>query len=276
MPQIYAGGVAGIETLMYGSSSASFRFNGGGIYLHGVGWGHLNSGQRKMVVEANCGSPFIVELGFGHGEAHDVAWYKRYIERYHDLGIIPKFITSNCFSKGNVPGFDRWRSFVKDFRDGGIDTPIYPIFEYANFIVHTTGSEATTILLENKVSKREDFQDIIRDAGGMVVDTAGKFFASCPAAYKTWIVDAIKWTRGIGLFTASYASPYLAGDQYEEYTMKYIKHLENADAEPDAFIIGNYRDPEPIGYTTVVGREWLRDTAFGLGHYLVNEYYREV
>lgn len=278
---VYAGGVAGIETLQYGNSSATFRFNGGGLYLHGVGWGHLNHGQKKAVVLQNCGSPFMVEIGFGQGEAHDRAWFKRYIERYHKLGLRPDFMTSNCFSgtdkiKDKIPGLERWDSFVQDFKDGGIDVPIYPVWEYQNYLANRKGKDAPRLLNEFRISRNSHFQDLIRRAGGLVIDTAGKFFFKCPREYRDYIIDAVRWARKEKLFVGSYASPYMAQDQYQEWTVKYLDYLKTAEAWPDALIVGNYREPEPIGYKTVVGREWIPDTCLGVAHFLLNEYYRKV
>ena len=265
-PKIFAGGVAGIETLMDAASSTSFRFNGGGIYIHGVGWARLNVAQRKTVIAANHGSEFIVELGFGAGEAHDITWVRRFYERYINIGLTPNFVVSNAFHKGNVPSISRWKSFVQDFRDAGFKNPIYPTFEYANF------AKYRYTLNTNQVSRRSDFQQMIRFAKGISVDTSGRYFFAQSTSYKKWIVDAIKWTQKAGLKTVCYASPHHAGKYYKEYTIELCNYLANADAMPDIIIIGNYQPSASLEYIPVVGREWIEDTCLNVGLHLVKQY----
>ena len=77
---VYCGGVAGIETLLDPASSLNYRKLGGGIFLHGIGWGRLTDQQKKNVVLVNRGAPYAVELGFGNGEKHDRAWAERFKE----------------------------------------------------------------------------------------------------------------------------------------------------------------------------------------------------
>lgn len=264
--KVFSGGVAGIETLMESSSSTTFRFKGGGIYLHGVGWGLLNTQQRKAVFHANCGSPFMVELGFGQGELHDEAWAKRFMDRYISIGITPDFCTSNCFGKGSVPTVERWKSFIQDFRNMDYKNPIYPIFEYANHPNHRNE------LSQNFVSTRLDFQKIIAYSGGIAIDTAGLYFFNQPNDYKSWIIDALRWTKSIGCKAITYASPHLAQAQYKYYTLKYIDYLIDKGVKPDIVVIGNYRANEPENYITVVGREWIENTCLEVALHALENY----
>jgi hypothetical protein len=256
---VFAGGLPYCITLTESSSTTVFRSLGGGIYLHDMGWGAFTAQQRRAVLEANCGAPFMFETGFGQGEAHDKAWATRLLDRCIKIGLVPNFLTSNCYAKGNVPTVERWKSFCKDFRDVGYTNPIYPILNYSNYHGHKDD------LAENGVPDRKDFQEIIAHSGGIAIDTAGKYFLKQPEVYQNWIYEAITWARDRGYYTISYASPHWAQDEYLPYTIRYIAKLQGHGCLPHAVIIGSYRDNPPPDYINVVGREFEEHTGLNVG-----------
>lgn len=97
---VYAGGVVGIETMMNAVSSSMYRSKGGGAYLHGSGWHRLTVDQRKKILEAFDGSLLPVEMGFGNGRAHHIAYGEKVKKEYLGLGVNPHFIAVNAYWKG--------------------------------------------------------------------------------------------------------------------------------------------------------------------------------
>jgi len=97
---VYAGGVVGIETMMNAVSSSMYRSKGGGAYLHGSGWHRLTVHQRKKILEAFDGSLLPVEMGFGNGRAHHIAYGEKVKKEYLGLGVNPHFIAVNAYWKG--------------------------------------------------------------------------------------------------------------------------------------------------------------------------------
>jgi hypothetical protein len=268
-PTIYAGGVEGIETLMDPSSSREFRFNGGGVYLHGQGWAKFDENQRWRVALAVEHSPVAIEIGFGNGEAHDMAWVQRFTERYLNFRLVPDMILSNCFAKQNEPTIDRWESFVQDFRLIDYKKPIYPILEFANY------RRNINVLKENTVSKRTYFQEFIEFSNGIAIDTAAGYFFRRDKDYQNWIIDAIQWSKRRNYPVVLIVSPFDTQSLYQEHTKMLMDFLTKANAMPDTIVIENYKVLGEGAYIPKVGREWMEDTCLGVGHYLLTDYFQQ-
>lgn len=56
-PRILAGGVSGSEALAIPQNSDKYRANGGGLYLHAMGWSKLDDAQRDAALTATFAKP---------------------------------------------------------------------------------------------------------------------------------------------------------------------------------------------------------------------------
>lgn len=254
-PALYAGGVIGIADLLNPNNSQTFRAEGGGLYLHHNGWAKLTPEQRKRVLEIFQGAPAAVELGFGSGNT----WGLRYERYYLADGVKPVFIAVNAYARGNQPTVEQWRTYSAELRGHGIPgtTLILPTFEYQNF-----GPNVPT-LSKNKVSSVAVFQDIIRAAGGIVLDTPPQYAMAREAAYRDWVVDAIHWTAQQRLTTVVILSPHKSGTHWPEDTARYLQFLNRQDAIPAAFVCENDWGTAPANYPNVVGNDHIPYTALG-------------
>lgn len=264
-PNVYVGGVAGIASLTEGSASQKFRAAGGGLYLHNNGWASLNREQQQQVLAHFTGHPVGIELGYGASHAAQ-AWAARCKTGYLDLGIRPTFITANAFAGNNLPTVEGWKNYTAALRQQGVPeaTLILPTFEYANFAPNIA------TLAQNMVSQRPDFQAILGLAGGIVLDCPPGYFFSREENYRTWILDAMRWTHAQGLKCVWITSPHTFGDKFGADTERCLKFFQAHGVMPDMIAVENYNaNPEP-GYVNVVGREDMPATALGVGWDLVN------
>lgn len=254
-PALYAGGVTGIADLLNPTNSQTFRAEGGGLYLHHNGWAKLTPEQRKRVLEIFQGAPVAVEVGFGSGNT----WGLRYERYYLAYGVKPVFIAANAYARGNQPTVEQWRTYSAELRGHGIPgtTLILPTFEYQNF------GPNIPILSENKVSSGAVFQGIIQAAGGIVLDTPPQYAMGREAAYRDWVVDAIRWTAQQRLMTVVILSPHQSGTHWPEDTARYLRFLNGQHAVPAAFVCENYLDHAPANYPNVVGNDHVPYTALG-------------
>ena len=261
---VFAGGVAGVEALAAATNSVAFRAAGGGLYLHNNGWGALNPGQRRQVLEIFSNAPVALELGFGGSESSAAAWAAACRQSYLDLGIKPAFIAANAFADDNHPTPAQWAAYMAALRGAGVpsSTLILPTFEFQNFRPNLA------TLAQNPVSQRADFQAIIRRAGGMVLDTPPGYFFSREPAYHDWVVDAIHWTRAHGLKTVVIASPHISKDAFAADTVRFLDYLRAQQALPDIFAVENYTPDAPADYPNVVGHENRPNTALGVARML--------
>lgn len=255
-PSLYAGGVAGVADLASPDNSNAFRAAGGGLYLHNTGWGKLTPEQRSHVLSVFHGAPVAVELGFGSG----AAWGQLYESRYLIYGISPVFIAANAFANNNHPTSEQWRNYSDALRAHGVpaSTLILPTFEYQNF------KENIATLSDNKVSLSPVFQDIIKTAGGIVLDTPSGYSMDREQSYRDWVVDAIRWASQHRLTSVVIISPHSSGAHWGEDTGRYVRYLRSNGAMPSAFVCENYRDPAPPDYVNVVGND--KDPATALGN----------
>lgn len=251
---IYAGGVAGSSDLAVASNSAAFRKSGGGLYLHNTGWGHLTSDEKTKVLRVFHGRPVMIELGFGGG------WGTALKSNYLARGIRPKFIAANAFANNNHPTAAGWASYTKSLRDAGAPkfTLIMPTFEYQNF-----GPNIAT-LLDNEVSKVQVFQDIITVAGGIVLDTPSGYFFGREENYRTWVVDAIQWTRAQGFQVVVIVSPHTSGLKWGADASRFLKYLQDNNAMPTAFAVENYIPNDDPTYLNSVGTETNPNNTLGV------------
>lgn len=263
-PRIFAGGVAGVAALADAPASARFRAAGGGLYLHNNGWAALAPAQQEAVVRHFAGAPVGVELGFGVGD-HARAWGKVWREKYAGHGLRPAFIAANAFANNNQPTAAQWRDYRAALHAAGVaeTTLILPTFEYQNFRPNIP------TLAENTVTRSPVFQEIIRAAGGLVLDTPCGYFFGREPAYRDWVVDAIRWTRARQLIAAVIASPHRSAEKFGADTDRFLAHLRNHDAMPDIVVVENYEPKPAPDYPNVVGPESNPQTALGVALGLV-------
>lgn len=261
---VYAGGVAGIDDLLNPTNSRAFRAAGGGLYLHNSGWGLLDREQQHQVIKVFQGSPVGLELGFGTG-AHAEAWAAACKRNYLDLGLRPNFIAANAFAGDNHPTVEQWTGYMKALRTAGVPdtTLILPTFEYQNFRPNIE------TLPQNHVSNSDWFQGILRQAGGIVLDTPSGYFFSREPAYRDWVVDALEWTRRQHLKSVVIASPHNSKTEFAEHTRRFLSYLREHDALPDIIVCENYTAKPPPDYPNRVGGEAEPNTVLGVAWMLL-------
>jgi hypothetical protein len=261
--EVYAGGVVGLDALTNAEASTKFRQAGGGLYLHNNGWTALTSLQQRQVLAVFQDRPIALELGFKEGGE---PWAQRLASGYLALGIKPSFIAANAFDGNNHPTPEQWRSFSKTLRAAGLPatTQVLPTFEYANF-----GPNVAT-LASNTVTLRADFQDIIRTAGGIVLDTPPGYALAREENYRAWIFDAIRWTRQQKLTVVWIASPHTSYHDFRSDTVRFLRLLAQHDALPTIVVSENYAANPPGDYPNVVGQEDQPDSTLGVAWYLLS------
>ncbi|HKI70154.1 MAG TPA: hypothetical protein VKA67_11225 [Verrucomicrobiae bacterium] len=270
--QVYAGGVAGVASLADPKASLKFREAGGGLYLHNSGWGKLDLAQQQQVLTNFAKLPVAIELGFGRSEARAAAWSRRLQSGYLALGIKPAFIAANAFANNHHPTVEQWRDYTHALRSAGLpaSTLVLPTFEYANFRANLA------TLADNTVSKRRDFQELIRTAGGIVLDSPPGYSLRREANYRTWIIDAIHWTHQQGCTVVWIASPNSSRDHFRSDTGKFLRLLKQKNALPDVIVCENYNPHPPRNYPNVVGDENQPNTTLGVAWYLLNRFLPEI
>jgi len=261
--EVYAGGVVGLDALTNAEASIKFRQAGGGLYLHNNGWAALTSRQQRQILAVFQDRPIGIELGFKEGGER---WAQRLASGYLTLGIKPAFIAANAFDGNNHPTPEQWRNFSKALRAAGLPaaTLVLPTFEYANF-----GPNVAT-LASNTVSRRADFQEIIRTAGGIVLDSPPGYVFEREENYRAWIIDAIRWTHQQNLTVVWIASPHTSYLGFRDDTVRFLRLLAQHDALPAIIISENYVANPPANYPNVVGREDQPDSTLGVGWYLLS------
>ncbi len=165
-PRVLAGGVSGSDALAVPGNSDKFRANGGGVFMHAMGWGKLDEAEKVATLANFAGRELAVEIGFTKAYC---TWYR---DNFQKRGVHAGFITMNAFSSARVPTVAEWTEMIAYCRSKGIDarTKILATFEYANFSSH----KAT--LGQNKVSQRADFQKIIAASGGLLIDVPPRIY----------------------------------------------------------------------------------------------------
>lgn len=258
-PRIFAGGVAGVAVLAQAEASARFRAQGGGLYLHNNGWAALTPDEREAVVRHFVGAPVAVELGFGVGD-HARAWGKLWRENYAPHGFRPAFIAANAFAQNNQPTAAQWRDYSASLRAAGVPeaTLILPTFEYQNFRPNIP------TLAEHTVTRSPVFQEILRAAGGIVLDTPSGYFFGREEAYREWVVDAIRWTRAQRLTAVVIASPHHSREKFAADTDRFLVYLREHHAAPDIVVVENYEPKPAPDYPNVVGPETQPHSALGV------------
>ncbi len=247
---VFVGGVAGLDSLTDPENSDEFRAEGGGLYLHTVGWSNLSLTERKKILKVFQGRPSVVEMGYTNGNY--TARQNAYKKLYHDLGLRPDVITINAFSSDREPPPDEFQKAVDAYRALGLaaHTEVYATFEYQNF------PSKIPIIQKNHVSDRKDFQKIIRIGGGLTLDTPSAVFFRRDQRYRDWVIDAIKWTQSQGLIAAVIFSPNSSKTNYDEDTLKYLNYLDKNEALPDRYYVENYAGKgTPDNYPNIVGNE---------------------
>jgi hypothetical protein len=254
---IYAGGVAGLDALANPDNSIKFRMAGGGLYLHNNGWSRLTTVEQRQIVTTFQDRPVAIELGFKEGPA---PWASHLKSAYLSLGIAPAFIAANAFDGNNLPTTATWAAYSAALRATGLprSTLILPTFEYANF-----GANLST-LTNNTVSRRQDFQEIIQAAGGLVLDAPPGYALNREENYRSWLYDAIQWTHRRKLPVVWIASPHTYFQTYQADTEKFLSQLVQHDAAPDTIVCENYNDQTPADFPNVVGNENQPETTLGV------------
>jgi len=261
---IYAGGIAGVEALTDAGNSTQYRKAGGGLYLHNDGWARLDQSQQKQVLSNFTGKPIAIELGFREGAS---AWAARLQSAYLDQGILPDFIAANAFDQNNRPVPREWRHYTEALRGTSLPatTLILPTFEYANF-----GMNRET-LSRNTVTLREDFQEIIRAAGGLVLDVPPGYAFQRERAYRDWVLDAIRWSDSRGYTVVWICSPHNRHDSFRNDARRFLRYLERHDALPQIIVVENYTHEPSNVYPNIIGHEDQKDTILGVATFLLLE-----
>jgi len=254
---VFTGGVAGIEAIVEADHSTDYRASGGGLYLHTNGWQLLDDGQRRQALAHFADRPLAIELGFNPIDG----WPELYRQTYLPYGVAPTFIAANAFDGNNLPTPEQWVRYTHGLREAGVDddTLILPTFEYANF-----GDNLPT-LADNLLSAREDFQEIVAAAGGIVLDTPPQYFFAREQAYRDWVVDALQWCNGRGLYTVIIVSPHFSGEAFPEVTDRFIDYIAEHEAVPVAWVCENYEPNPAADYPNGVGDEDDPATTLGVG-----------
>lgn len=205
-----------------------------------------------------------IELGFGNTPDAAKAWGSAYQRSYRDLGVRPQFIAANAFAGNNHPTPAQWSAYMNALRAAGVPghTLILPTFEFQNFRPNLA------TLAQNCVSERADFQAIIRQAGGIVLDTPAGYFFSREPAYRDWVVDAIHWARAQGLKTVVILSPHTSKDRFAADARRFYEYLGYQQAMPDIFAVENYSPNAPADYPNRVGNENAPNTDLGVARWL--------
>jgi len=260
-PQVFVGGVAGIEDLLVEKHSAQFRALGGGLYLHNNGWALLKPAQQRALLGIFKGRPVAIELGFGSNPAGAESWARRLKTGYINAGCVPDFIAANAFAHDSRPTPAEWKAYTEKLRTaGGLPAKalVLPTFEYANF------SPNIRALAKTKVSQMPEFQEIIRYAGGIVIDAPCGYFFKREQGYRDWVVDAIRWTQRAGLKAVHIASPNRTGEQFDEEAIRLVNFLKEKNALPDVFVCENYEAHAKNDYPNRVGDESVPHTTLGV------------
>ena len=259
-PQVFVGGVAGIEDLLVEKHSVQFRALGGGLYLHNNGWALLKPAHQHALLRIFKDRPVAIELGFGGNPASAESWAHR-LKSYIAAGCVPDFIAANAFAHDSRPTPAEWKAYTEKLRTAGglpAKTLVLPTFEYANF------SPNIRALAKTKVSQMPDFQEIIRYSGGIVIDAPCGYFFKREQGYRDWLVDAIRWTQRAGLKAVHIASPNRTGEQFDEETIRLVHYLKEKNAMPNVFVCENYEAHPPSGYPNRVGDESVPHTTLGV------------
>lgn len=253
VPKSYVGGVSGIASLATDSNSDSYRALCGGLYLHHSGWGPLESTTKDQIIKIFAGRRVAVEIGYDGSSPG--GWINAYMSNYHNLGLRPDYITANAFAEDNLPDVADWKNWIASFRKAGVEsgTRILPTFEYQNF------KDNIPTLMQNTVSLRTDFQEIIAASDGITLDTPSGYVFGREENYRQWVLDAIKWGHSKGHKVVIIFSPHNTKTKYPEETLRYLNYLKGNDALPDAYVIENYSPESPDTYVNIVGNE---DTAY--------------
>ncbi|MCX6895088.1 MAG: hypothetical protein NTZ16_06230 [Verrucomicrobia bacterium] len=267
-PQIFVGGVAGIEDLLVEKHSAQFRALGGGLYLHNNGWALLKPAQQRALLRMFKDRPVAIELGFGGKPASAESWAHRLKTGYIDAGCSPDFIAANAFAHDSRPTPAEWKAYTEKLRTAGglpVKALVLPTFEYANF------SPNIRALAKTKVSQMPEFQEIVRYAGGIVIDAPCGYFFKREQGYRDWVVDAIRWTQRAGLKAVHIASPNRTGEQFDEEAIRLVNYLKEKNAMPNVFVSENYEAHPPSNYPNRVGDESVPHTTLGVALLLAKQ-----
>lgn len=257
VPAVFTGGVAGVSDLADPANSTQYRALGGGLYLHNNGWHLLSDAERLRVLEVFGDAPIAIELGFNPIDG----WPGLYENEYLRYGIEPELIAANAFDGNNLPTPEQWAQYTEGMRAAGVgeDTRILPTFEYANF------GENLATLADNTLSQRDDFQQIVIAAGGMVIDAPPQYFFDRELGYREWIVDAIRWCNARGHFCVVIVSPHHAAERFPEFVDRFVLYMEENEAVVDAWVCENYHGDAPEDYVNTVGNEDEPATTLGVG-----------
>lgn len=261
-PRVFAGGVSGSYSLADPDNSDEYRSAGGGLYIHAVGWDRLTTAQKNAARANFSGSDTVVEVGSSTSQAN---WY---INSVHRKGVRAKVVTINAFSSGRIPTVSGWQDLLDYYRSQGVDglTQLFATFEYANF------SSNVSTLPQNKVSDREDFQQIIAISGGLTLDVPAPYFFDREQNYRDWVVDAIKWARGRGYDVMMIASPRSSGVSFHHELEDFVNALAAEGALPNIFAIQNYSTADASSYPNIVGDEDTPYHQLGAAHLMQTHY----
>lgn len=253
-----------MEALTDARNFMRYRKAGGGLYLHNDGWARLDQSQQMQVLSNFTGKPIAIELGFREGAA---AWAERLQSAYLNQGILPDFIAANAFDQNNRPVPHIWRRYTEALRGTSLPTTtlILPTFEYANF-----GMNRETLSL-NTVTLREDFQEIIRVAGGLVLDVPPGYAWQRERAYRDWVLDAIQWSNSRGYAVVWICSPHDRHDSFRNDARRFLRYLERHDALPQIVVVENYTHEPANDYPNIIGHEDQKDTILGVANFLLLE-----
>lgn len=136
------------------------------------------------------------------------------------------------------------------------------------------------MILNNLVGLNQTFQDIITHSGGLTIDAPAAYYmgvrgrngstaAADYAAYRTWVVDAIKWAKARNFAVYIINSPHGQISDYNYETNRMYNALVAADAVPTGFISENYNTE--VATTGQVSPENVNGSSLFVGITLLNK-----
>lgn len=253
--KMFGGGLTGLEALADPNASIAFRSNKGGLYIHNNGYDNVvtSHGQATAdeIFHVFSGMPTIIELAYGP------AWAKLYNGTYKPYNANVQYATINYAGPTDdaVPSLADWTKFqTAMWTKGGLPSSakVMLFISPANSALFMHDKVAQVL-----VSKRPDYQAIIRASGGFAIDSPAQYFLNREQQYKDWIFDAIQWTKSNGFEVIWLSSPQFGGEfSFLENTKAVLNIMarNGCSSVPDVVAFENYYsggDPNywnPVGY----------------------------
>lgn len=260
---VYAGGVEGIESMLRPTNHDEYRRKGGGLFIHNSGWAKLNLGEKRQLLRYFKDKPIAIEIGYNFqvDQSPMAQWLH---DGYLKEGIVPHFVAVNIFQNGHVPTVKQFRRIHTALKNElPEDSLVVPIFEFANFGKHKN------CLISDCISKSRTFKEIIKIAGGYVIDVPPIVFMRREPAYKTWVLDALRYGRRSRTTSIIIISPDKSRHSFMQHTRQFLSFLRRSGAEPEVVVVENYVENKPR-YLNKVGNEDNPYAVLGVARQIVD------